>query len=105
MRVDIRDREALIGVSPGALSGLRPHFRLDQGRKVRRPLRCLRLSRVARDHSSATPEACRLRERRLAADRVFAKAAETNELVLYRDLVTADRDVLRVRAPDSEAAA
>ena len=34
---------------------------------------------------------------------VFAKAAETNELVLYRDLVTADRDVLRVRAPDSEA--
>ena len=34
---------------------------------------------------------------------VFAKAAETDELVLYRDLVTADRDVMRVRAPNGEA--
>ena len=35
MRVDIRDREALLGVSPGALSAYAPRFRLDQGRKVR----------------------------------------------------------------------
>jgi len=32
---------------------------------------------------------------------VFARVADVDEFALYRDLVTADRDVIRMRAPDS----
>ena len=34
--------------------------------------------------------------------RIFSDLASTDELALYRDLVTADRDVIRVRATESE---
>ena len=33
---------------------------------------------------------------------IFARVADVDELSLYRDLVTADRDVIRMRAPDSD---
>ncbi len=33
---------------------------------------------------------------------IFASVADVDELALYRDLVTSDRDVIRVRAPDSD---
>ena len=103
MRVDIRDREALLGVSPGALSA------------YARASGWIKAERYG-DHSDVyaaaeLPEIILPRHQRLAdyasvvwqLIEVFAKAAETDELVLYRDLVTADRDVLRVRAPDGEA--
>lgn len=103
MRVDIRDREALIGVSPGALSA------------YARAFGWIKAERYG-DHSDVyasaeLPEIILPRHQRLAdyasvvsqLIEVFAKAADTDQLVLYRDLVTADRDVLRVRAPDSEA--
>ena len=103
MRVDIRDREALLGVSPGALSA---YARASGWIKAE----------SYGDHSDVYasaefPEIILPRHQRLAdyasvvwqLIEVFAKAAETDELVLYRDLVTADRDVVRVRAPDGEA--
>lgn len=103
MRVDIRDREALIGVSPAALSA------------YARASGWIKAERYG-DHSDVyasaeLPEIILPRHQRLAdyasvvrqLIEVFARAADTDELVLYRDLVTADRDVLRVRAPDSEA--
>ena len=103
MRVDIRDREALLGVSPGALSA---YARASGWIKAE----------SYGDHSDvyASAEFSEIilpRHQRLAdyasvvwqLIEVFAKAAETDELVLYRDLVTADRDVVRVRAPDGEA--
>jgi len=34
--------------------------------------------------------------------KIFAKIAERDELSLYRDLVTADRDVVRVRITESD---
>ncbi len=102
MRVDIRDKEALLGVSPGALSA---YARASGWIKAE----------SYGDHSDVyasaeLPEIILPRHQRLAdyasvvwqLIEVFAKAAETDELSLYRDLVTADRDVLRVRAPDSE---
>lgn len=103
MRVDIRDREALLAVSPGALSA---YARASGWIKAE----------SYGDHSDVyasaeSPEIILPRHERLAdyasvvwrLIEVFAKAAETDELVLYRDLVTADRDVVRVRAPDGEA--
>ena len=33
---------------------------------------------------------------------IFAKVSESDELAIYRDLVTADRDVIRVRATDDD---
>ena len=33
---------------------------------------------------------------------IFARVANVDELSLYRDLVTADRDVIKMRAPDSD---
>jgi len=103
MRADIRDREALLAVSPGALSA---YARASGWIKAE----------SYGDHSDVYasaefPEIILPRHQRLAdyasvvwrLIEVFAKAAETDELVLYRDLVTADRDVMRVRAPDGEA--
>ena len=103
MRADIRDREALLAVSPGALSA---YARASGWIKAE----------SYGDHSDVyasaeSPEIILPRHQRLAdyasvvwrLIEVFAKAAETDELVLYRDLVTADRDVMRVRAPDGEA--
>lgn len=103
MRVDIRDREALLGVSPGALSA---YARASGWIKAE----------SYGDHSDVyasdeLPEIILPRHQRLAdyasvvwqLIEVFAKTAGMDELALYRDLVTADRDVVRVRAPGGEA--
>ena len=98
MRVTIRDSAALKVVSPAALSA---YARAAGWSKVD----------TYGDHSDVyvaegRPEIIVPRTERLGdyADVVsrlvdiFARAAETDELSLYRDLVTADRDVIRVRA-------
>ncbi len=101
MRATIRDTEALKAVSPAALSAY---------------ARAAGWSRVETygDHSDVysareRPEVILPRTERLGdyADvvsrliEIFANAAETDELSLYRDLVTADRDVIRVRAAEN----
>ena len=98
MRVSIRDEDALNGVSPSALSA----YARAAGWKRQEPYG---------DHSDVyvreeAPEIVIPRTDRLGdyADvvsrliEIFAEAAEADTLSLYRDLVTADRDVVRVRA-------
>ena len=98
MRVSIRDEGALRGVSPSALSA----YARAAGWKKQEPYG---------DHSDIyvrrrAPEIVIPRTAHLGdyADvvsrliEIFAEAAETDTLSLYRDLVTADRDVVRVRA-------
>ena len=95
MRVTIRDTEALKAVSPAALSA---YARAAGWSKAE----------TYRDHSDVyvahgRPEIILPRTEHLGdyADVVsrlvetFANAMETDELSLYRDLVTADRDVIR----------
>ena len=101
MRATIRDTEALKAVSPGALSA---YARAAGWSKVE----------TYGDHSDVysareRPEVILPRTERLGdyADivsrliEIFANVAETDELSLYRDLVTADRDVIRVRAAEN----
>ena len=98
MRVSIRDEDALNGVSPSALSA----YARAAGWKKQEPYG---------DHSDIyvrrrAPEIVIPRTAHLGdyADvvsrliEIFADAAETDMLSLYRDLITADRDVVRVRA-------
>ena len=100
MKAGIRDREALLAVSPAALSA---YARAAGWAKVE----------PYGDHSDVyigerLPEIILPRTQRLGdyagvvaqlVD-IFARAAEMDELSLYRDLVTADRDVIRVRAAE-----
>ena len=98
MRANIRDREALLAVSPSALSAYARAAGWTKGDTYG-------------DHSDVyaaegLPEVILPRTQRLGdyanvvsqIIEIFAKAAEVDELSLYRDLVTADRDVIRVRA-------
>ena len=102
MKVRIRDREALRAVSPAALSA----YARAAGWARTEPYG---------DHSDVyvgegLPEIILPRTQRLGdyagvvsqLIKIFARAAETDELFLYRDLVTADRDVIRVRADDGK---
>lgn len=102
MRVDIRDTKALLEVSPGALSA----YARDSGWAK---------AEEYGDHSDVyasegLPEVILPRHQRLGDYAsvvrqligIFAQVADTDELALYRDLVTADRDVVRLRAPESE---
>ena len=101
MKAAVRDTEALKAVSPAALSA---YARAAGWSKVE----------TYGNHSDVyaareRPEVILPRTERLGdyADvvsrliEIFANAAETDELSLYRDLVTADRDVIRVRAAES----
>lgn len=98
MRVTIRDADALKAVSPGALSA----YARAAGWSKSETYGDFSDVYVARGR----PEIILPRTERLGdyADvvsrliEIFAKVAETDELSLYRDLVTADRDVIRVRA-------
>lgn len=104
MKVDIRDREALIAVSPAALSAYARGVGWIKGEPYG-------------DHSDVydaegLPEIILPRTQCLGdyahvvsqLIEIFARVAEVDELALYRDLVTADYDVIRVRAGGNEGA-
>ena len=104
MKVSIRDREALIAVSPAALSA------------YARATGWIKVAPYG-DHSDVydaegLPEIILPRTQRLGdyaqvvsqLIEIFARVAKTDDLALYRDLVTADRDVIRVRAGGDEGA-
>ena len=101
MRASIRDREALLAISPAALSA----YARAEG--------WIRDSAYG-DHADVyvaeeLPEIILPRTQRLGdyshvvarLIEIFAQVGEIDELSLYRDLVTADRDVIRVRAAES----
>ena len=101
MKVSIQDNDALSAVSPAALSAYARAGGWTKGQPYG-------------DHSDVyaregTPEIVIPKHRRLGdyasvvsrLIEIFAKAAETDALSLYRDLIVADRDVVRIRAaPD-----
>ena len=103
MRVAIQDAEALKAVSPAALSA------------YARAAGWSRTGETYGEHSDVydargrpellVPRTDRLGDYASVVYRlieIFADAAETDQLSLYRDLVTADRDVIRVRAAESD---
>ena len=102
MRVSIRDRGALSAVSPAALSayaraaGWRRHERYREHSDVyvgeaRPDIIVPRTERLG-DYASVVA----------GLVETFAGAADQDELTVYRSLVTADRDVVRVRAAESD---
>jgi hypothetical protein len=102
MEVNIRDRNALLAVSPAALSAYarasgwkrqdayRVHSDVYVG-EARPEIIVPRTERLG-DYASAVA---------MLID-TFASVADEDELTVYRDLVTADRDVVRVRAAESD---
>lgn len=101
MQVSIRDRKALVAVSPAALSA----YARTAGWSRDEPYRAHSDVYVGEDR----PEIIVPRTERLgdyasvvaALIGTFAEVAERDELTVYRSLVTADRDVVRVRAGES----
>ena len=102
MKVSTQDKKALLAVSPAALSA---YARTAGWTKVD----------TYGEHSDVftgeglpeiiLPRTAHLGDYALVVSMVieiFAKVADVDELTLYRDLVTADRDVIRVRAVDSD---
>lgn len=102
MKVSIQDKEALLAISPAALSA---YARTAGWAKVD----------TYGEHSDVftgegLPEIILPRTAHLGdyarvvsmVIEIFAKVADVDELTLYRDLVMADRDVVRVRAVDSD---
>lgn len=98
MKVTIRDADALKAVSPGALSA----YARAAGWSKSETYGDFSDVYVARGRPEIIlPRTERLGDYTDVVSRlieIFAKVAETDELSLYRDLVTADRDVIRVRA-------
>ena len=105
MRARIFDRDALLSVSPAAVAA------------YARDLGWTNVERYG-DHSDVyiadgQPEIIVPRTQRLGdypsiVSRlidIFARAAESDGLAVYRDLLTSDRDVIRVRAPTDRDAA
>lgn len=103
MKVSIQDKEALLAISPAALSA---YARTAGWAKVD----------TYGEHSDVftgegLPEIILPRTAHLGdyarvvsmVIEIFAKVADMDELTLYRDLVMADRDVVRVRAVDGDA--
>ncbi|MYH31726.1 MAG: hypothetical protein F4018_00610 [Acidobacteria bacterium] len=102
MRVSIHDRGALLAVSPAALSA----YARAAGWKRQQPYRVHSHVYVG----EARPDIIVPRTERLGdyasvvADLIdtFASVAGQDQLAVYRSLVTTDRDVVRVRAAESE---
>lgn len=102
MRASIRDKEALMEISPAALSA---YARAAGWRRTE----------SYGNHSDVysaeeLPEIILPRTQRLGdypgvvshLIEIFAKAVQKDEIALYRDLVTSDRDVIRIRTEESE---
>ena len=102
MRVDIRDKEALWAVSPAALTA---YARAAGWRKLEGYGDHSDVYAAAEMPEIILPRTERLGDYASVVARlidIFAKVAERDELSLYRDLVTADRDVVRVRVAEND---
>lgn len=101
MKASIQDRDALLAVSPAALSA----YARAEGWANVEPYGEFSDVYVA----DGLPEIILPRTENLSDYAnvvstligVFARVADVDEFALYRDLVTTDRDVIRMRAPDS----
>ncbi len=102
MRVDIRDRDALLAVSPPALSA----YARATGWTLQEPYRVYSDVYIGKN----LPEIIVPRTERLGdyasvvagLIEVFAKVVRQDEMSVYRSLVTADRDVVRLQTGENE---
>ena len=102
MQVGIRDRDALLAITPAALSA----YARSAGWNRLEPYRVNSDVYVGEDR----PEIIVPRTERLGdyasvvatLIETFASVVDQDELAVYRSLVTADRDVVRVRAGESD---
>ena len=102
MKVSIRDRDALLAVSPAALSAYarvagwsrEEPYRVRSDVYAGKELPEIIIPRTAHlgDYAAVVS----------ALIETFAEVAGQDALTIYRDLVTADRDVIRVRAVDRD---
>ena len=102
MQVSIRDADALRAVTPAALSAyaraagwhVQERYRVHSDVYVGEGRPELIIPRTVRlgDYASVVA----------ALVQTFAHVEERDELTVYRDLVTADRDVVRLRAAESD---
>lgn len=102
MKVSIQDKKALLAVSPAALSA---YARAAGWTKVDTYGKHSDVFTGEGLPEIILPRTAHLGDYALVVSMVieiFAKVADTDELTLYRDLVTADRDVIRVRAVDRD---
>ena len=102
MRVNIQDRDALRAVSPAALSA---YARTAGWTKLESYGEHSDVYAAERMPEVILPRTQRLGDYASIVSQlieIFAKMAERDELSLYRDLVTADRDVVRVRVTESD---
>ena len=102
MRVDIRDLDALQAISPAALSA---YARSAGWRKIEGYGAHSDVYAAEEMPEVILPRTERLGDYVSVVSRVitiFAKAAGRDELSLYRDLVTADRDVVRARITETD---
>ena len=102
MKVDINDREALLAISPSALSAYariegwsrhdsyRKHSDIYIGDTL--PEIVVPLTTRLGDYASAVAELIK----------TFAQVANQDELTVYRALAIADRDLIRIRAAESD---
>ena len=102
MRVDIRDAGALQAISPAALSA---YARSAGWRKIEGYGAHADVYAAEEMPEVILPRTGRLGDYVSVVSRlitIFAKAAGRDELSLYRDLVTADRDVVRARITETD---
>ena len=102
MRVDIRDASALQAISPAALSA---YARSAGWRKIEDYGTHSDVYAAEEKPEVILPRTERLGDYASVVSRlisIFAKAADRDELSLYRDLVTADRDVVRARITETD---
>lgn len=102
MKVDIRDADALHAISPSALAAYARSAgwtKIDTFGDYSDVYSSNRLPEIVLPRTSIIADYARVVGRLVE---IFADTAEIDQLSLYRDLVTADRDVIRIRAEDAE---
>lgn len=102
MKIDIRDKDALLAVSPAALSAYARAAGWSRGEPYRvhsnvytkegAPNIIIPRTEALGDYASVVS----------GLIETFAESADLDQLTVYREVVTADRDVIRVRAVDGE---
>ena len=102
MSVDLRDHSTLVGVSPAALAA---YARSAGWRKTESYGEHSDVYTADGKPEVILPRTGRLGDYSRVVSQligIFARVAEREELALYRELTTADRDVVRVRAAGSD---
>ena len=103
MKVSIQDKEALLAISPAALSAYARTAgwaKVDTYGKHSDVFTGEGLPEIILPRTAHLGDYARVVSMVIE---IFAKVADMDELTLYRDLVMADRDVVRVRAVDGDA--